>query len=715
MLKKLFFKNLFFRFFILGILLTDSLLFGQSCSGCTVTISSSSNTNYTVNSGQIYCFTGGTYTGSITLKAGGTICIASGATFTPSISELNGSIINNGTMSFNYYNAHSATIVNYGTFTTTGWQSFQGNLENRGTINLNGYVSFPNNSYINSYGIFNANNGGNFDGTVDNSGTMKFYGINLNGILNNYSQMSFYTSLNVGTGTYVTNDTGAVLETVNISGVQFNGPMLTNNGTINIKSSSNSAEFKMNQAINQVYNNGLIYVEGDFEQNAAGSLLVNSCRIISRDYKIQNGLAKNSGLISASRNFNNSGTGSYLTNSATGRIQSDNFTNSGSINGFGEFYFTGTTNINTSGTFEGDSSSNPIKVYDTSAPANSSTVFDSVPWAYNPVAHNIQWSPSMTFLDPNSFNCTAPPSPAGSPPTTNPVSIGLCDSHNITFNISDYATPAPPVGGDPFILLNSTIKLFEYNNNTNGTNNTTHLVIPGKGTFDANTTTGVITFTPDPAFTAGMVAEAEYRISNKRSGDPITYPSQKTKITVTFNVLPNITKQSGDNPLCIGNQMTLSNTQAGGTWSSDTPAVATVSTNGVVTGVSAGAAIISYTANFPSFPENTTCQLTKTYLVTVQSCGSGNCYKPGNMTAASNPSRIGISTLSAQLPGWPGSINNGFIVMESKNKGFVITRVANAAAIADPKEGMLIYDNTANCIKLYNGTVWGCIQQYCPD
>ncbi len=48
---------------------------------------------------------------------------------------------------------------------------------------------------------------------------------------------------------------------------------------------------------------------------------------------------------------------------------------------------------------------------------------------------------------------------------------------------------------------------------------------------------------------------------------------------------------------------------------------------------------------------------------------------------------------------------NGFITLESKTKGFVITRVENDSKITDPKEGMLIYDIDASCVKLYNGTI----------
>ncbi|MES2703071.1 MAG: T9SS type A sorting domain-containing protein [Bacteroidota bacterium] len=46
--------------------------------------------------------------------------------------------------------------------------------------------------------------------------------------------------------------------------------------------------------------------------------------------------------------------------------------------------------------------------------------------------------------------------------------------------------------------------------------------------------------------------------------------------------------------VCTGNSTTLAGTPAGGTWSSSNPAIAPVSTSGVVTGVSAGVAAITY-------------------------------------------------------------------------------------------------------------------------
>lgn len=76
--------------------------------------------------------------------------------------------------------------------------------------------------------------------------------------------------------------------------------------------------------------------------------------------------------------------------------------------------------------------------------------------------------------------------------------------------------------------------------------------------------------------------------------------------------------------------------------------------------------------------------------------------------------RIGITGHTHIQSGWPGNVPNGFIALESKNKGFVITRTTSAS-IVNPVEGMLIYDTAEQCFKLYNGTSWNCIVRSCND
>lgn len=102
-------------------------------------------------------------------------------------------------------------------------------------------------------------------------------------------------------------------------------------------------------------------------------------------------------------------------------------------------------------------------------------------------------------------------------------------------------------------------------------------------------------------------------------------------------------------------------------------------------------------------------------LVTVTIPG-GYCTKPFNTAASNNNTRVGINTQASAASTWPQSIPNGFIALESQNKGMVITRTTAASiSTANLVEGMLIYDNTDNCIKLYNGTTWHCIQRICID
>ncbi len=65
---------------------------------------------------------------------------------------------------------------------------------------------------------------------------------------------------------------------------------------------------------------------------------------------------------------------------------------------------------------------------------------------------------------------------------------------------------------------------------------------------------------------------------------------------ITVNALPTVSAITGPSGTNVGFTITLSNTTTGGTWSSDNTGVASVNaTSGVVTGVSAGTATITYT------------------------------------------------------------------------------------------------------------------------
>lgn len=81
---------------------------------------------------------------------------------------------------------------------------------------------------------------------------------------------------------------------------------------------------------------------------------------------------------------------------------------------------------------------------------------------------------------------------------------------------------------------------------------------------------------------------------------------------------------------------------------------------------------------------------------------------PGSVT------KFGITGHTGLQTNWPTIIPNGFIALESRNKGLVITRTTSAN-IAVPVEGMLIFDTADNCFKLYNGASWNCIVRSCNE
>ncbi len=109
--------------------------------------------------------------------------------------------------------------------------------------------------------------------------------------------------------------------------------------------------------------------------------------------------------------------------------------------------------------------------------------------------------------------------------------------------------------------------------------------------------------------------------------------------------------------------------------------------------------------------------------------GNSICYKPGVTVGTTLDAKHGITALNrAGTAGdnWPMVRKGAWTVLESKTKGFVINRLTAAQIAAIPGanlvEGMMIYDTTNNCMKVYTSTDggttfgWQCITtQTCPD
>lgn len=115
------------------------------------------------------------------------------------------------------------------------------------------------------------------------------------------------------------------------------------------------------------------------------------------------------------------------------------------------------------------------------------------------------------------------------------------------------------------------------------------------------------------------------------------------------------------------------------------------------------------------------------------------CYKPGIINSGNTyPAKHGITSLGRAGTGnndnWPMVRQSAWTVLESKTKGFVINRVkfnagnqpvadnGTTLVITNPVEGMLVYDTTNNCLKMYTSNdggitfSWHCITtQTCPQ
>jgi hypothetical protein len=149
---------------------------------------------------------------------------------------------------------------------------------------------------------------------------------------------------------------------------------------------------------------------------------------------------------------------------------------------------------------------------------------------------------------------------------------GHYDGFLAQFNNCHYPVVAP-ITGSNVICVNGTTLLS--NTTSSGVWNSGNTSIATVGS------TGIVT-----GKSTGITV-ISYTKSNGCSSTTVT-------INVTANPLPAIAPVTGPMFVCPGNTITLANATAGGTWISENPAVATVGSTGVVTGVSAGHVLISY-------------------------------------------------------------------------------------------------------------------------
>ncbi len=150
-------------------------------------------------------------------------------------------------------------------------------------------------------------------------------------------------------------------------------------------------------------------------------------------------------------------------------------------------------------------------------------------------------------------------------------------------------------------------------------------------------------------------------------------------------------------------------------------------TTNTITNVSEAIAEGSYGVNglADAIETNDTFSATTTYTSTYTSTALNSsvsvcvCYKvPAGGSAVL--SSVGISTLNRALTksatDWPLNKNSAYLVLDSHEKGLVITRLTTTQVNAlNAVEGMLVYDVNEDCLKLFDGSNWFCLKQTCID
>lgn len=97
------------------------------------------------------------------------------------------------------------------------------------------------------------------------------------------------------------------------------------------------------------------------------------------------------------------------------------------------------------------------------------------------------------------------------------------------------------------------------------------------------------------------------------------------------------------------------------------------------------------------------------------------CFNPANTSGPGADSKVGITLLQRagdSESNWPMVRKGGHLVLESNTKGFVITRIAkiDLGNITNPQPGMMVFDTTDQCLKIYDDGEWACFSTpSCPE
>ena len=191
--------------------------------------------------------------------------------------------------------------------------------------------------------------------------------------------------------------------------------------------------------------------------------------------------------------------------------------------------------------------------------------------------------------------------------------------------------------------------------------------IGGSGTWTSSDTT-IATINTTSGMMAG-VSEGSATITCKVASSGC----YKTQVVNIYTTPVDIW---GDGDLCAGSVATFTNTTTGGTWTTNNTTVATVgATSGIVTGITAGGATLSYTTSNGCY---------KTMPLTINTI-------PANITGTLSVCTEASTTLSNTTTGGTWYSGNTDVATIGSTSGIVTSATAGTAGIT--------YTNAAGCVR----------------
>ncbi len=255
----------------------------------------------------------------------------------------------------------------------------------------------------------------------------------------------------------------------------------------------------------------------------------------------------------------------------------------------------------------------------------------------------------------------------------------------VTYTITVYANPnLSPItcNPSPNVCIGSTLQL--YNSTPGGiwtSSNTYVATVSNSGLVTGN---------------AQGTTVISYTVTNSNGcTSTVTH-------TVNVNPLPPISPIYGPSSVCVGSTITLSCGTLYGNWTSNNNSIATVTTNGIVSGISGGTAIITYTVT-NSFG----CTSSTTYTISVVSM-------PANVTiVAGGPTTFcfgGSVTLYSNCSVGNQWYKNGVLIPGATGTSYVATTSGNYYVVAGNGSGCSATSNTIYVYAKITGTSSICVK-----